>query len=131
MPNVLAYTMSLDNRGFTAPLRHAESLVSGSIGKIGAAFAGLGVTLGAFKGIEGVVGAIKNVATTGHSLQMLSGATGQSVHDLVILHKSFEEVGLSAESVPHSLIMLQSALGGVTEMGQPTKHIFDQLGLSI
>src|SRR5689334_7265376 len=124
MPNVLAYTMSLDNRGFTAPLLHSQSLVSGSVGKIAAAFAGLGVTLGAFKGIESVFSGIAGVAAKGFDLKKLSAASGQSVHDLVILQKAFEETGVGAESVGQSIYMLQKALGGVNEQGQPTKQIF-------
>jgi hypothetical protein len=127
--------MSLDNRGFTAPLRQAEGMISSSVAKISGSLIGIGAGIiagvASFEALKGIAGEIKNVATTGHSLQMLSSATGQSARDLVILQKAFEEVGLSAESVPHMLIMMQSALGGVNEQGESTKHIFDQLGLSI
>jgi hypothetical protein len=123
--------MSLDNRGFTAPLRQAEGLISGTVGKLGAALAGIGIGFGAFKGIEGFVGAIKDVAEGGLALQKLSGVTGQSVHDLVILQKAFRDVGGDAEGVQSALFMLQKSLGGVNAEGQPTKKIFEQLGLSI
>jgi hypothetical protein len=131
MPNVLAYTMSLDNRGFTVPLRQAEGLISGTVGKLGAAFAGLGIAFGAFKGIEGIVGAIREVAEGGLELKKLSTTTGQSVHDLVILQKAFKDVGIDADGVQSALFMLQKSLGGINQEGQPTKQIFEQLGLSI
>lgn len=138
MPNVLEYTMGLQTAGFTGPLRHAESSVrsatsgiGSALGKLGAVAGVLGLGFGAFKSIEGAVGAIKNVFDTGKELQALHNQTGQSIQDLVVLRKAFEEVGIGAEGVPHILTMMQVALGGVNEQGEPTKKIFEQLGLNI
>jgi len=131
MPDVLSYVARLNTSGFTGPLRQAESMVSSSVGKIGAAFAGLGVAFGAFKGIEGAFSGIAGVAAQGLELKKLSATTGQSVHDLVILQKAFEEAGIGADAVGQSLFMLQKSLGGVNDQGEPTKQVFEQLGLSI
>lgn len=137
--------MSLTTSGFVNPLKQAQSAVNGavsgmrsslsgmhsSLSMLTAAAGAIGISFAGFKSAEGFLGAIKEVAETGKTLKMLSGTTGQSIRDLVILRKTFDEVGIGAESVPQALTMMQKALGGVNEQGEPTKKVFEQLGLSI
>ncbi len=131
MPNVLSYTMGLENRGFLSPLRAAEGGISHFASKAATALGAIGVSLAAFKSVEGIVGGLTNVAEKGRDLNTLSKITGQSIRDLSGLQKAFQEAGIGAESLPQTLRMMQAALGGVNEQGEPTKKMFEQLGLSI
>jgi hypothetical protein len=126
--------MSLENRGFLNPLHNAQAALGSfksSLATIGGAIATLGVSFAAFKSFEGIVGGFKEVFETGKELKAQHDITGQTIKDLVILKKAYSEVGIDAGSVTTNLTMLQKSLGGVNEEGEPTKHIFDQLGLSI
>ena len=131
----LAATLRLDGAssfagGLNAAGRAASGL-GGAVSSLQGPLALLGVSFGAFKSIQGITEALKGVFATGRELQTLSRTTGESVRDLVILQKAFGAAGLSAEEVPGSLRLMQRALGGVNEEGQPTATVFARLGLSI
>ena len=127
-------TMHLENQGFVKPLEAAGKAMDGLkgiAGSLAGPLAALGVSFAAFKSLEGVTEGLKGVFEMGKELKSQASITGQSVRDIVILRKAFAEAGLDAGGLTGSLAMMQNALGGVNEMGEPTKHIFDQLGLSI
>ena len=134
----LEAVLSLATSAFTSPLSHARDSVRAaseqmrsSLAAVEKAVALVGVSFAALKSVEGIADGIKDVAQTGKELQGLSETTGTSVKDLVILKKAFEETGVGAEGIQMNLVMMQKALGGVNDAGQPTKQIFEQLGLSI
>lgn len=60
----------------------------------------------------------------------LSAQTGETAEDAIILGQAFKNAGLSG-MVGQSLNLLQKALAGVNEEGQPTSGVFKRLGLSI
>ncbi|HOX58996.1 MAG TPA: hypothetical protein P5205_17690 [Candidatus Paceibacterota bacterium] len=84
-----------------------------------------------FKGLGAVVGRVWDQLDKGASLSDLSKRTGVSVANLFQLQKGFEAVGISADSVGSALFMLNKSLGGVNELGEDTKSIFAQAGLSV
>ncbi len=130
----LAATMSLDNRGFMDPLSRSRSAFAGmrsALEGLAGPLAALGVSFGAFKSVEGIVEGFKGVFVLGKELKAQSAITGQSIRDVVILRKAYDEAGMDAGSLTANLSMLQAALGGVNEEGLPTKHIFEQLGLDM
>ncbi|MDR3406385.1 MAG: hypothetical protein P4L99_28125 [Chthoniobacter sp.] len=67
----------------------------------------------------------------GAQLQDLSSSTGQSVGDLIVLRQAFTNAGLGADAVQPALRGLSKALSGLNEDGEPTKAVFDKLGVSI
>ena len=131
----LAANLKLDGASaMTSGLRgvgQAASGLSGLLSSIQGPLALLGISFGAFKSAQGIADSLKGVFDAGRELQTLSRTTGQTVRDLVVLRKAFGAAGLSAEEVPGSLRLMQRALGGVNEEGQPTATVFARLGLSI
>jgi len=132
--SVLAYTLGLNGNPLTAGLNAAQQAVGrfkSAVGSLMSPLAAVGVSFAAFKSAEGFAESLKGVFDAGRELKTMSAMTGQSVGDLVVLRKAFTDVGLAPDSLTHNLIMLQKSLGGVNEEGQPTAHIFNQLGLSM
>ena len=130
----LAASMSLENRGFIDPLNKSRSAMAGiksAFSGLSGALATLGVSFAAFKSVEGFTENLKGIFELGKELKGQSNETGQSIRDLVILKKAYQEAGMDAGSLTANLAMLQASLGGVNEAGEPTKHIFDQLGLDM
>jgi hypothetical protein len=119
MPDLgrLSATATLDAAGFENPLRSAR--------------AALGVSFGAFKSAEGIVEGFKGVFETGRELKAQAAITGQSIRDLVVLRKTWALAGQDVGSLTTTLGLMQNALGGVNDEGQPTKKVFEELGLSI
>jgi len=130
----LAYKADLVNSPFLRGVREMKQAlgsISEGLGPVTEALKGFGIGFGAFKSIGAVVEGINKVLESGKELGAISRETGESVATIVALRKAYKEVGMDSGSLTANLAMLQNALGGVNEMGEPTKHIFDQLGLSI
>ena len=136
----LKFVFGLDHKPLTTGIEHCKGAISdfkhdasqlGELTKVGDALKLLGVSFAAFKSIEGIGEGLKSVFESGKALRSESKATGESITSLVALKKAYQEVGMDAGGLQGNLAMLQSALGGVNAEGEPTKHIFDQLGLSI
>jgi hypothetical protein len=102
-----------------------------AIGTIAGPLALLGVSFEAFRSLQGITEGLKGVFEAGLELRTLSRTTGQSVGDLRTLQMAFKETGVSADALPSALRLMQSALGGVNEDGQPTATVFNRLHLSI
>jgi hypothetical protein len=120
----LAATMTLNASGFTDPLAGVRKDVAGVLGDLGAL---VGITLS----LDGAMRGLKRSLDLGGELNDLSARTGQSVYDLVILRRAFDNAGIGAESLPQILGLLQKSLAGVSEEGQPTTEVFRQLGTTI
>jgi len=102
--------------------------LNGAVGLASTAFVGLGVAAGATMAtLRGVIG----VASFAGRMNDLGAQTGQSAREVVILDQAFRNAGLGSEAVGQSLNLLQKALTGVNEEGQPTAGVFERLGLSI
>jgi len=136
----LKFVFGLDHKPLTTGIERCKGAIGdfkhdaaqlGELTKVGDALKLLGVSFAAFKSIEGIGEGLKSVFESGKALRSESKATGESITSLVALKKAYQEVGMDAGSLQQNLAMLQSALGGVNAEGEPTKHIFDQLGLSV
>ena len=97
--------------------------------------AGLGAIVSAFtnarQAISYFAGGIKDISDFSGKMSDLSAQTGQTVGDVVVLGQAFRNAGMGSEMVGQSLNLLQKALTGVNEEGQPTADVFKRLGLSI
>lgn len=74
---------------------------------------------------------VKETLDLGGELADMQANTGQGIADLVTLRQAFTNAGLGADSVTGSLAILAKALTGINEEGEPTKAVFEKLGLSI
>jgi hypothetical protein len=128
--NQLTYQLSLEDK-FSGPLAVAQQ----RLGAFTRDMAGLAASLvGVQAGLASVTGVVQQffaVFERGSSLLVLSRQTGESVGSLVILQKAMRQAGLDAGMTGTALFQLQRAMGGVNEEGQPTHHIFAQLGLDL
>jgi hypothetical protein len=136
MPDLgtLAAKMELKEGGFSLGLEQAKGAMEGFRGvaeKIGGVLGVLGISFAAFRGAEGFTEGLKGVFEFGKELQSQSAITHERISDLVVLRQAYKEAGLDAGSVVPSLVLLQKALGGVNDEGQPTKEIFKQLHLNM
>lgn len=99
-----------------------------AVGPVSAGLVGLsaavGVLIAGFRGLKGV-------SDFAGRMNDLGAQTGQSVRDVVLLDQAFRNAGLGTEAVGQSINLLQKALSGVNEEGQPTAGVFERLGLSI
>ena len=85
-------------------------------------------------GISTVVSAfdeLKRTIDMGGALSDLSARTGQTVQDLVVLQQAFQNAGIGAQATGTMLNLLQKALTGVNEEGEPTSKAFARLGVSL
>ena len=132
--NVLDAKMTLENSGFVAGMNKAREATARATDVMRTAvmgLTGLGAAFGAFRSVEGVIDGVMGAFERGRNLMDLSRQTTTNVRDLVVLQQAFRDSGASADSVGHTIFMLQKALGGVSEEGLPTAHIFQQLGLNM
>jgi hypothetical protein len=133
MPGI-AYSLGMNSGPAVAGVKAFQGALGGmqgAIGKITGALGLLGIGFAAFKSADVFTDQLKNIFEAGKELNTTRAITGQTITDLVTLRKAFGEAGLAPEGLSGSLIKLQKALGGVNDEGQPTGHIFQQLGLSI
>lgn len=106
--------------------------LNGSTVGIAAGIAGITTALVTMKRvIQGTFEGLRSVADFGGKMSDLGAQTGQSARDVVVLDQAFRNAGLGSEAVGQSINLLQKALTGVNEEGQPTSAVFSRLGLSI
>ena len=138
--NILEFVMGVDSKPFVTGVDRGKAALNefkhqavdlGEMTKLGDALKVLGVSFAAFKSIEGIGEGFKSIFEQGKALRAENKATGESITDLITLQKAYKEVGLDPSGLQQNLTMLQAALGGVNAEGEPTKVIFDQLGLSL
>lgn len=67
----------------------------------------------------------------GDKMNDLQANTGQTITDLTVLRQAFANAGLGADGVQPALKNLAKALTGINEDGEPTKEVFEKLGVSI
>jgi hypothetical protein len=116
--------LNLQTGGFTGPLQGAMGGLGGLVGKLA------GLAAGALS-VAVVIGGLKSALDMGGSLTDMSAQTGVTVRDLVVLKQAFQDAGLSGESVAPSINIMQKALTGVSESGEPTNKMFERLGLNM
>ena len=85
----------------------------------------------AFNEVAATFAEVKKAIDLGGELSDLSANTGQTVGDLVVLRQAFENAGMGAGATGQSLALLQKALTGVNEEGEPTSKAFERLGISM
>ena len=132
--NVFAGTMTLDNSRFIAAMDRVHNATSAALSPLktmALGLTGLGGAFAALESAKGIIDGVMGAFTKGRDLEILHRETGQSIADLVELQKAFVSVKMPAESVGTALFMLNKALGGVNEMGEPTDKAFARIGLSI
>jgi len=117
-----------------APLLHtlkeAEEKFNGFIGKISKFGAIAGGGFAAFEGIHQIIEGFESVMSLSEHMNSLHFATGQSVHDLVILSHTLELAGAGADSAQNFIFKLQQAISGVNEEGKSTEVALTALGLA-
>ena len=100
----------------------------------GAAVAGaavVGVAAAVGLATAALAAGTKAVADYAGQMSDLSSRIGQTVGDTVILTQAFKAAGMGPESVGQGLNLLQKALTGVNEKGEPTAAVFARLGINI
>src|SRR6267154_2199487 len=102
--------LELSGAGFLETIRHLDEKFSGFVDKVGKVGGVLTGSFVAFEGINKVIEGFEGTLELGGHLRDLSMATGQTVHDLVILRHAFELTGGSAEEVQTFLFKLQTGL---------------------
>jgi hypothetical protein len=127
----LAATMSLNAAPFTSGLAQARAGMAGLAQGIGGALAPLAALAGVGLSIGGAFAGLKNAFDLGGQFSDLSLRTGETVSNLNVLRQVFEDTGIGADSVGSTISLMQKALTGVNESGQPTNDMFKRLGLSI
>lgn len=110
---LLQFTLGLATSAFVNPLKGATTALAG--------FIGLG------EGLHGIFAQIEK----GADLYHLSKRTGETVPALYELQKGLKAVGLDSGATGTLIQQMNRALGGFSEMGEPTKDVFRGLGLSV
>lgn len=129
--NSLDYKISLD----------AESMI-GQFGKLLSGLNGLRSavfhSVTAFVALRSAFGSVQSALSrmqasldTAGGLVALSRRTGESVANLVVLQRAFRDAGLGAEMVGPALNLMQRALSGLNDEGQPTNRAIARLGLEL
>ncbi|WP_043586356.1 hypothetical protein [Geminisphaera colitermitum] len=116
--------LDLDTAGFTAPLAGAAKMLGGFAASM-AALAGVSASIG------GALAGMKQALDFGGMLTDLKAQTGIAIKDLVVMRQAFQDAGAGADAAAPAINLMQRAIAGISESGQPTKKIFAQLGLSI
>ena len=134
MSGVLQFSLGLTAGGFASAIAGADGKLKSFVGHaltlpgVGAAVGGLVASFASLHAVvEGVMGAIEK----GAGLEKLGKQTGESVGDLFRLQKALGAVDVDAGAAGAMIFNLRRALGGISETGEPTAHIFAQLGMSI
>ncbi len=115
----LAAIRTVDNA-----VEHLEHNIVGFV----AGFKGLQI---AGEAIESQFEHLKQSLELGATLREVSLNTNQTVSDVMLLRQVFENSGMGAEFAEQAIFNLNKSLAGVNEAGEPTKGVFEKLGLSI
>lgn len=111
---VLDAVLRLDAAGFTTPLGITTMGVQALLRMAGEMAAELAAAF-----------------DTGGMLSDLAAQTGEAAGELMVMRQAFEDTGLGAESMAQTLAIMRRSLGGISETGEPTVKMFEQLGLDI
>jgi len=76
------------------------------------------------------VNGIKGALDMGGELNDLRARTGQSVRDLVVLRRTFDNAGIGASATAPMIGLLHKAISGMNEEGGKTDGVFKRLGVS-
>jgi hypothetical protein len=87
--------------------------------------------VGVFASLEEVTKKISESFSYGDQLNAMARETGQSAEAIAALRRTFQYFDVDAGSVTTTLFMMQRALGGVSDGGEPTAAAFGRIGLSI
>jgi hypothetical protein len=112
-------------------LKEAAHGIGEKFAIFGEVASGFGIALGAFAGLREGVEQLNQVFETGKHLRAEARTTGEDIINLVAIQRVYHEMGADAESAARHMYLLDSALGGVNEQGEPTKKVFEQMGLSM
>jgi hypothetical protein len=82
-------------------------------------------------GLGAITAGVMHAIDQGAELDRLHRRLSTDTADLYKLERGFEAAGLSAEDVSPLVFKLQKSLGGMNEMGQSTRVMFNSLGLSL
>ena len=139
--NVLEVLIKGNSSSLVSEARKGESSLEGlkrstegigksleTFGEIGAA---LGLSFAAFGSIGAGVEALNKVFETGKELRSQARMTGESITNLVAIKRAYDEAGMEAGNMTRHMEMLDAALGGVNEQGEPNKKVFEDLGISM
>ena len=131
---VLAFMLTLSSSNFVKGMGEARSSMGEFIKKT-AELTGVVALVGtALKGVEETGNVVKGVMEAigrGNALQNLHYRTGESVSDLYVLQKAFQDVGLGADEVGPMITRLQKSMTGINDVGEDTNLVFSILGLNM
>ena len=129
----LAATMFLKD-SFSPGMRGALGAINpvlGGLGSLKNALVGLAAAAGVGASIGGMLAGLKNAFDLGGTLDDLKARTGEGVASLAVLRQAFDEAGIGAQAVGPTIGLMQKALAGVNEQGEPTVKAFERLGLRL
>lgn len=127
----MASSINYDINANTSGAMAAVGKFQSSLGSIATVAAGILAPIAAAFSVKAFAGGIKGALDLGGRLSDLSARTGESAGTLAILEQAFTDAGLGASRVGPAINLMQRALGGLNDMGQPTATAFDRLGISI
>ncbi len=154
----LQFTLGLDGQQFVGTIRLANAGVAGLTSNMQRAFggaaggAGIGAMVAQSKGttnavaglavglgklvagyftVRAALSAFNSTLQKSEDLMALSERVGETRENALRLSSAFRLAGLDAGNAAPQLNIMQRSIAGVNEQGLPTKHIFDQIGLSI
>lgn len=126
-------------KGSTKSMDDSIKSVSASVGasfasmvKAGAAMAvGFGAVKLAINAVKGVVGEFGNALDLGGELNDLSSRTGETAGNLLILQRSFDNAGSSADKVGPTINKLQKFMDDAAQGGAKQAETMSRLGVSL
>jgi hypothetical protein len=101
--------------------------VLGGLSAVKSAIGSIAATVG---GSAAALAGLRSALNFGGELSDLQARTGQTVRDLVVLRRAFDNAGVGASNTAPMIGLLQRAIAGLNEEGGKTEEVFRQLGLS-
>lgn len=130
-PMNLAATLSLDASRFTNPLAGAQQALGGMLSGIKNSLALLAALTAGALGVGGAFVGLKAALDMGGELTDLSARTGEAVGKLTVFRQALDDAGVGAGMAGGIINLMQKAMTGVNEEGQPTVKAFEALGVSM
>ena len=122
--------LDLSGAGALKTLHHLDEKFSGLLGTFAKFGAIAGGGFAAFESVHLIMEGFEGTLQLAEHMIQLHHATGESVHDLVILNHALTLTGAGADTAQGFLFKLQQSISGVNEEGKATATAFRMLGVS-
>ncbi|MDD3885358.1 MAG: hypothetical protein PHI35_00620 [Victivallaceae bacterium] len=127
----IEYLLTLEASKFSSALAGVSGAVGKSTSFIERHLGALAAIGGVSVSVGGMVAGLKNAFDMGDSLNKFSAMTGQTIRNSAVLKQAFKGIGMDVEEAAGIFAIMQRSLAGTNEAGQPTKDIFEKLGLDV